>query len=193
MKVKNYIVFTALLLGIIGCSKAPVMEVYTLDVPQAEVHQSSQYRSKTIKVTYPQSLKEQISQKMNFSYSLNDRGSYQNSQWSNDMGKLLQGTIIDVLDRSRLFKAVFSSTTTLKVNYRLESNIFTFEHRVRENQSHAMISIQFTLINADTGKLVKSRRFSYQEATPSIDAKGYASASNRALNRLSQDLLLWIK
>ena len=109
------------------------------------------------------------------------------------MSKLLQGTLIDVLERSRLFKAVLADTSTLKENYRLESNIFSFEHRVRAEQSRSVVSIQFTLINADTGKLVKSKRFSYQEPTPSTDAQGYAMATNIILARLSTDLLEWLR
>lgn len=193
MKMKKHALLTVLFVGLLGCSKAPVLKVYTLDVPQTPMSQSSQYRTKTIKVTYPQSLREQMSQKMNFSYSINDRGTYQNSEWSNNMSKLLQGTVIDVLDSSRLFKAVLSNSTTLKVDYRLESNIFAFEHRVRGEQSHSVISIQFTLINADTGKLVKSKRFSYQELTPSTNAQGYAYATNVAMSRLSRDLLTWLR
>ena len=126
-------------------------------------------------------------------YSHNDYGTYMNSEWSNHMSKLLQGTVIDVLDSSKLFKAVLPDTTTLKVNYRLESNIFAFEHQVRGKLSHAIISIQFTLIDADTGKLVKSKRFTYKESTPSTDAEGYASATNAAISKLSKDLVQWLK
>jgi len=53
--------------------------------------------------------------------------------------------------------------------------------------------MQFTLIDGDTGKLLKSKKFSYKEPTLSLDAEGYVIATNRVLNRLSQDLLLWIK
>jgi len=191
--IQKYISAFAILMMFSACSKAPALKIYTLDVPQTEVAKQSPYYSKTIKVTYPQSLREQISQKMNFSYSMSDRGTYQNSEWSNNMSKLLQGTLIDVLDKSRLFKAVLSDTTTLKENYRLESNIFAFEHRVRGESSHAVVSIQFTLIDADTGKLVKSKRFSYQEPTPSTDAKGYAMATNAVMARLSKDLVGWLR
>ena len=182
-----------LLVGFTACSKAPALKIYTLDIPHTGVTQSSHYHTKTIKITYPQSLREQMSQKMNFSYSMNDRGTYQNSEWSNNMSKLLQGTFIDVLDSSRLFKAVLADTSTLKENYRLESNIFAFEHSVRGELSQSVISIQFTLIDADTGKLVKSKRFSYQEPTSSTDAKGYASATNVIMSRLSGDLVGWLR
>jgi len=187
------IVLLSLIAAITACTKAPALKVYTLQVPQVKVQSSSRFKHKVIKVSYPQSLREQMSQKMNFSYSLNDRGTYQNSEWSNHMSKLLQGTIIDVLEHSKVFKAVVSNSSTLKENYKLESNIFAFEHRVRGTQSHAVISVQFTLINADTGKLVKSKRFSYREETSSIDAQGYAKATNVAIARLSKDLLNWLK
>ena len=192
-KMKRHILAIALITLFTACSKAPALKIYTLDVPQTYSVKHSPYKTKTIKVIYPQSLREQMSQKMNFSYSINDRGTYQNSEWSNHMNKLLQGTLIDVLERSRLFKAVLSDTSTLKENYSLESNIFSFEHRVRAEQSHSVVSIQFTLIDADSGKLVKSRRFSYQEPTPSTDAKGYALATNVILARLSADLLGWLR
>jgi len=193
MKKEIYILLLGFLSVLLGCSKAPVLKVFTLEVPQVKTSKHSILGKKTIKVTYPQSLRENTSQKMNFSYSTYERGTYQNSEWSNHVSKLLQVSIIEVLNDSRLFKAVFSDATTLKVNYRLESNIFVFEHRVRDQQSHAIISIQFTLIDADTGELVKSKRFSYKEVAPSLDAEGYVIATNRALTQLSKELLLWIK
>ena len=190
---KNTLISAILCVGILGCTQAPVLKVYSLDVPKVQKVAHSSYKQKVIKVSFPQSLREQISQKMNFSYSYNDYGTYMNSEWSNHMSKLLQGTVIDVLDRSKIFKTVLPDTTTLKVNYRLESNIFAFEHQVRGKESHSIVSIQFTLIDADTGKLVKSKRFSYQEATPSVNAEGYASATNVAMARLSQDLVGWLR
>jgi len=189
----RYLIVLLVWIGLLGCTKAPALKVYSLDVPHVRVDSASHYKNKSIKVTFPQSLREQMSQKMNFSYSMSDRGTYQNSEWSNNMSKLLQGTFIEVLERSRLFKVVLADTSTLKENYRLESNVFAFEHQVRGMHSHAIVSVQFTLINADTGKLVKSKRFNYKEATPSIDAYGYANATNVAMARLSKDLVGWLR
>lgn len=187
------IVFTFILIGLTGCTKAPALKVYSLNVPSVDLAYGSKYRAKSIKVTYPQSLREEMSRKMNYSYSISDRGTYQNSEWSNHMSKLLQGTLIEVLDRAKLFKVVLSDTSTLKENYRLETNVFAFEHQVRGTQSHAHISIQLTLINADTGKLVKSKRFSYLEPTQTTDAEGYAAATNTAMLKLSKNLLGWLR
>jgi len=190
---KRTLTFGILCVGLFGCTQAPILKVYSLDVPKVQKVSHSSYQHKVVKVSFPQSLREQMSQKMNFSYSHNDYGTYTNSEWSNHMSKLLQGTVIDVLDSSKLFKAVLPDTTTLKVNYRLESNIFAFEHQVRGEASHSIISIQFTLINADTGKLAKSKRFTYKEATLTKDAQGYASATNTAMDKLSKDLVGWLR
>ena len=190
---RKYIICITLLIFLVGCTQAPTMKVYSLEVPRVPNVKQSSYKHKVIKITFPYSLREQMSEKMNFSYSNSDYGTYLNSEWSNNMSKLLQGTIIDVLDHSKLFRAVIADTSTLKENFRLESNIFAFEHRVRGTLSNAVVSIQFTLINSDTGILVKSRRFSYREPTSSTDAKGYAYATNAIMGRLSGDLVGWLR
>ncbi len=188
-----FIITMMIAVGFIGCSKAPILNVYSLNTPQIQTEMTNAYKHKSIKVTFPQSIKEPMSEKMHFSYATNDRGTYQNSQWANNMSRILQGIFIEVLDSSNLFKIVLSDMSTLKENYRLESNIFDFEHQVRGTHSYAFVSIQFTLINADTGRLVKSKRFSYKEPTATTDAKGYSIATNRVIIKLSQDLLKWIK
>jgi cholesterol transport system auxiliary component len=190
---KKYFTSIIACAGVLGCTQAPVLKVYSLDVPKIKQLRHSAYKNKIIKVTFPQSLREQMSEKMNFSYSDNDYGTYLNSLWSNNMSKLLQGTLIEVLEESDLFSVVLSDSSTLKENYRLESNIFSFEHKVRSTYSVSLISIQFTVIDADSGKWVKSRRFSYEQPTQTIDAEGYAAATNIAIKKLSEDLLTWLR
>lgn len=184
---------SVILVGLLGCTKEPALKTYSLDVASVNVVQNSTYKNKSIKVISPQALKNKVSQKMHFSYSSIDRGTYQNSEWSNSMSRLLQGTFIETLDESRLFKAVLSDTSTAREDYRLESNIFAFEHRVRGDQSHAIVSIQFNLISVESGRMVKSKRFTYKEATSTTDAKGYVVATNRALSKLSEDLVIWLR
>lgn len=189
----KYLALIIILIGLLGCTKEPALKVYSLDIAPVSTVHSNNYKSKSIKITYPQSLKDHISQKMNFSYSSIDSGNYQNSEWSNNMSKILQGTFIEVLDGSKLFKVVLSDTSTAKEDYRLESTIFAFYHRVREAESHAVVSIQFNLISTETGNLVKSKRFSYKESTPTTDAKGYVTATNVAVTKLSRDLVAWLR
>ena len=185
--------FIIILIGLLGCTKEPALKVYSLNTPSVDAVHNSAYKSKSIKVTYPQSLKDAVSHKMNFSYSSIDSGDYQNSEWSNNMSKLLQGTFIEVLHESKLFKLVLFDTSTAKEDYRLESTIFAFQHSVRGTASHAIVSIKFNLISTETGSLLKSKRFSYKEATTTTDAKGYVAATNVAVSRLSKDLVAWLR
>jgi cholesterol transport system auxiliary component len=193
MRKSKQLAFIIILIGLLGCTKEPAMKVYSLDIPTVSAVHSSAYKNKSIKITYPQSLRNKISQKMNFSYSSIDSGNYQNSEWSNNMSKILQGTFIEVLDGSKLFKVVLSDTSTVKEEYRLESTIFAFEHSVRGTASDAIVSIQFNLISTETGSLIKSKRFSYKEPTPTMDAKGYVAATNVAVSKLSRDLVVWLR
>ena len=130
---------------------------------------------------------------MHYSYSLLDRGAYLNSRWSNDVGRLLQGNVIQILSQARLFKVVVPYASDVEENLRLEATVFDCSHHVRGEASYAVVSIQFTLMNAETGKLVKARRFSYREATPTVDAKGYVEATNRIMAKLARDLIAWLR
>jgi cholesterol transport system auxiliary component len=178
-----------------GCSlkEAAPLKVYTLDSGNVTPVAYSNYRNKTIKVSYPQTLKEKLTNGMAYSYSSSERGEYLNSQWSNNAGKLIQGNIIQVLVQSRIFKAVLPYESTAGEDLRLESTVFAFSHHVRGEASYAIVSIQFSLINTDSGKLIKTKRFSYRENTQTLDARGYVEATNRAMARLSRDLVEWLR
>ncbi|WP_295419291.1 ABC-type transport auxiliary lipoprotein family protein [Sulfurovum sp.] len=171
----------------------PPLKIYTLSIESVAAVPHSKYRNQTIKVSFPQTLKEKISNRMSYSYSSREQGVYQNSQWSNNIGKLIQGSIIRTLDDSRIFKAALPYESTAGEDLRLESSIFDFSHHVRGNASYAIVSIQFSLVDSDTGKLIKTKRFSYREDTQSTNAKGYVEATNKAVDRLMKDLLRWLQ
>jgi cholesterol transport system auxiliary component len=130
---------------------------------------------------------------MNYSYSSSERGVYQNAQWSNNSAKLIQGNMIQCLEQSQIFRAVLPYESTAGEDYRLESSIFDFSHYVRGVASYAKVSIQLSLIDTYTGRLIKTKRFSYREDTKTTDAKGYVDATQRAMGRLSRDLVAWLR
>ncbi len=190
----KYIIWIAIFLFLQGCSvKQSPMKVYTLNGDTNQKAYSYKFKDKTIKVAYPQGLKEKLGRNMQFSYSNTEYGSYQNSQWSNTIGQLLQGTFIQTLQQSELFRGVFSYTSTAQADYRLESTIFDFSHHVRGNTSYAIVSIQFVLIDSDSGQMAKSRLFRYAVPTETINAKGYVDATNIAMGMLCKDLIAWLE
>jgi cholesterol transport system auxiliary component len=192
---KYYGLAVAAVMFLSGCAlkEAPPLNYYSLDIGKMPVVEHSKYRNKVLKVAYPKPLTEKLTDRISFSYSSSDRGIYQNSQWSNTLEKLLEGNIIAALQQSRLFKAVLPYSSTAGVDLRLESMIYDFSHHVRGDASYAVVSIEFALIDTHTGKLIKTKRFSYRENTRTTDAKGYVEASNIILHRMGKDLINWLK
>ena len=191
LNVKKFFLLVSLLI-LSGCSlkEAAPLKVYTLDAGSVAAVSHSNHRGQTIKVSYPQVLKDTLTNGMAYSYSSSERGVYQNSQWSNNAGKLIQGNIIQILTQSRIFKAVLPYESTAGEDLRLESIVFDFSHHVRGDSSFAIVSIQMNLINTDSGKLIKTKRFSYREHTQTLDARGYVEATNRAMRRFSRYVTL---
>ncbi len=189
---KQLLLIPIVLLLLSGCTgKQAPMRTYMLTAPSHSII-SAKYRGKTLKLAYTRSITNQAGYKMFYSYADTDQGTYQNSQWANAVGRMLQGVLIDTIGQSHMFRAVLPYTSSLRENYRLESTLFDFSHHVRGESSYAVVSIQFTLISVDSGRLIKSRRFTYREPTVTTNAKGYAEATNRIIKRLSSDLLRWL-
>lgn len=181
-----------IIISLWGCSKLPSLETYTIEMPYIKSKQNAKYKNKIVKVAYPKSLKDTLTQNMDFTYSSSERGNYQNSQWSNNLAKLIQGATIELLANSDIYKSVISDNSTIKENYTVESTIFAFYHSLQNNQSKAIVSIEYRLIDSTDNTLIKTKRFSYSENTTSTDAKGYANATNKAMKRLGDDLLEWL-
>jgi cholesterol transport system auxiliary component len=191
---KKYLLIVSLFV-VSACSmkEALPLKTYTLFAEPTASFTQSQYHLQTMKIAFPQTLKEKITNKMYYSYSLSDRGVYQDSQWSNNSAKLIQGIVIQVLSESKLFKAVLPYASTAGESLRLESNIYDFSHHVRGSNSYAIVSIEFNLIDTNTGKLLKTKRFSYKENTLTTNAKGYVEATQKAMGHLSRDLVRWLR
>lgn len=200
MKKENRMIWgkIALLLSLFfmgGCSlkdSGPITE-YSLSASTVPAVPSSRFQSRTLKITYPESLKEKLSRDIIYSYSLSDRGVYQNSQWSNSIARLIQGTLIEGMEQSRIFKGVLSYASTAYADYRLESTVYDFSHHIRGKESYSIVSMKFVLIDTSTGKLVKTRKFTYKEPTRTVDARGYVEATNIAMSRLVRDLAGWLR
>ncbi len=189
---RSIVIIAVVWWSIVGCIESPPMHHYTLITPTPKVIPHPSHTHQSLKVLYPRSLKSQAGVAMHYHYSGEESGVYLHSAWSNDIGKLLEGSLIEALSRSGVFGAVVSYHSTLETTYRLESTLYALEHRIRGEASYAILSVECRLIDAREGGLVKSRRFSYQVPTTQTNAKGYAEATNHALARFVEELLAWL-
>jgi len=182
------------LLLLTACSmKTTELHIYTLN-PSLDIHKhsNSSYSSSSVKVAYPSSIKGIISKRMIYTYDDLEEGTYANAQWSTASSKLLMNSFIRVMEKSRVFASTLEYTSLAHTDYLLESEVYEFYHKVRKNLSVAVVSIRFNLIHSQSNTLIKSRKFSYQIPTETVDAQGYVKATNKAVEKISKDLVQWL-
>jgi ABC-type uncharacterized transport system auxiliary subunit len=190
--VKIVILIGTLLLS--GCAmKSSEMRTYSLN-PDLNFSKLTHavYRDKSIKIAYPTNIKGKTSSSIYFSYSKIEEGKYQNAIWNSSNSQLLINGIIRALEKGAVFKTVVDYTSLANTDYLLESEVYDFYHKVRKNLSVSVLSIRFDLIDTDYNRLVKSRRFTYEVPTETVDALGYVKATNIALEKLTVDLVKWL-
>lgn len=195
---KKSIIFSALMLvGIVlfnGCSATTKpLRTYTLSpVLDFGKVSHSPYRSKTVIVAYPTNINGQASKSIYFSYHALEIGSYHYARWSTNNGQLILNATIRALDKGGVFRSTVDYTTLAYSDYLLESEVYEFYHRVRENSSDSIFTIRFNLIDTKNNWVVRSKKFSYKVPTPTKDAQGYVTATNKALSLMSRDLVQWL-
>ncbi len=193
----NRVVKTVILTGILllgGCSmKSSEMKTYGLnpDLNFSKLPHAT-YRDKSVKIAYPTNIKGKSSSSIYFSYSKIDEGKYQNAIWTSSNGQLLISSIIRSLEKGGVFKTVIDYTSLGNTDYLLESEVYDFYHKVRKGVSVSVLSIRFDLIDTDYNHLVKSKRFTYEVPTQTVDALGYVKATNIAMDKMSFDLVKWL-
>ncbi|SFV53088.1 hypothetical protein MNB_SV-6-21 [hydrothermal vent metagenome] len=181
-------------MAISGCSiKGKPMVTYTIS-PNIKISKISKspYRNSSIKISYPTNIKGKSSSSIYYSYSDMEEGVYQNASWGSSSSQLLTYSIIRALEQGGVFKSAIDYRSVANVDYTLESEVYEFYHKVRKDISLSVVSIRFDLIDSSTNELVKSKKFTYEISTDTTDAKGYVKATNRAIERLSRDLVKWL-
>ena len=178
----------------IGCSSGSPLKLYTLE--KSQINKSfvdRRYSKNSIKIAFVKSIKQRSGYKMHYSYSRLDYGTYHDSQWSNDIGKLLEANIVESLGDTHLFRVVLPYNSNIDTDYELKSYIYDFSHHIRGKKSSAVVSIQFNLVDKRSGYLIKSKKFNYSEPTLTINAQGYSEATNRIIGRMDRDLIRFIQ
>ncbi|MEA3419679.1 MAG: ABC-type transport auxiliary lipoprotein family protein [Campylobacterota bacterium] len=194
---KSIIFLVSIFAGVVlfsGCSaKTEPIRTYTLS-PVLDFGRASHspYRSKTVIVAYPTNINGKASKSLNFSYHALEVGRYHYAKWSANNSQLILNSTIRALDKSSIFKSTVDYTTLAYADYLLESEVYEFYHRVREDSSDAVFTIKFNLIDMSNNWVVRSRKFSYRIPTPTKNAQGYVAATNKALTLMSRDLVRWL-
>ncbi len=189
-----FLVLFAFALFFGGCAvKSAPIQTFTLNPDLRMEHLShSLYGTKTLRVGYPSNIKGKSSSSIFFNYSSYEEGSYQNAVWNSDSSQLLMGMVVRAVEKSGVFGNILDYNSLANTDYLLESEVYEFSHKVRKDLSVAVVTVRFDLISGANNLLVKSKKFSYEIPTKSVDAAGYVGATNEALERLAVDLTRWL-
>ena len=190
----RYIVFIVVSILLVGCSsKEAMLRTYTLNptinIPKIS---NSPYKSKSLKIAYPTSIRGVVTKRITYSYSDIEDGTYINARWSRASGKLLMSSYIKALEGSRVFGAILEYTSLADSDYLLESEVYEFYHKIRGDKSHSILSVKFNLVDISNNRLIKTHKFTYRVPTPTFNAQGYVEATNIAVGKMSRDMIEWL-
>jgi cholesterol transport system auxiliary component len=186
------VVSLSFLIFFLGCSEA-TLNTYTLSPKVYKKVNSSKFASKTLRVEYPKGIEDTMGTKIYYKDNNLKESFYLYSQWSKSLNRIIMGAIVDILRQSNLFKEVVDYSSTADVDYILETSIYNFEHEIKADKSFAKVKIQVRLLNSINNKIIKSKLFEYLIPCKSTDAKGFVEASNKALEKFGEDLIIWLK
>lgn len=175
-----------------GCMSEPSApnNYYTLSYvkdSKKEVHSSSDI----LKVDMPHAPLNLIGKRIVYAKNPYESAHYVKNRWDQPLPAMLQDWIIRSVENAKLYKAVVRSTSRVRTDLILESDIVSFEHRL--DSKSVVISIRMNLIDSKTNKIIKSKLFSYEQSVAHADANSAVIAFNKALKLFDNDMSRWLE
>ena len=122
-------------------------------------------------------------------------GPYLYSRWEYAPTHMLMVKMINILNKSGLFRAVTYRSTGAQGNLYLETTLLDFSHHLSptDETSFGMVSAIFNLVDGKTRNIIATKTFTVKKPTPSVDAEGVAAALNAASDELCLNLVAWLR
>lgn len=142
----------------------------------------------SLKIAQAFSSSELMRKDMNYALDGYEQYMFSQSQWAVAPSKAISLSFRNFIESTQLFQNVQVSQSRSKNDYLLEINIDDFMQYFTEDEQNSFvkISINLTLIDARTSKVIATKTFKYREDVKSLNAKGGVLA----LNDLFEQLLL---
>ncbi len=180
---KRLTIILTLLLG--GCS---VHNINSYDLGTSSIVTApSRYEYKVLKVEFPSALDALGSSRI---YYKRDgiTSYYLYSSWEQSLNRLIYSKLIKSLESSGSFKSVVGYSSYAKADLVLETQILDFYHIVKGDESYADIKFSVKLIDESSGKILKDKIYSYNIKVKELNAKGFITAAQKAVNMFLEDL-----
>ena len=186
MKNRFFISIIVLLL-LQGCiPKSSVLHLYNININQE--FKAATTQPITVKVAYPTALNGVGGSRIY--YNDNGRvGYYLYNRWSSSFNKLLFTNIFNTLEKSRKYRYIVAYNSTAKADRVLEISILSFYHLIENEQSIAVARFKVTLIDTNSGRVLKSKIFEYKTAVLEKNAQAFVEGAKRNILLFMQDLI----
>ncbi len=181
----------------LGCtSKVPMATKYKMSVnPQEETinMKNSQCSSQSLKVMQTFSSFMLMSSDMYYVVDSNKVFPYSESQWAIAPNKIVSSKIYEMLRDTNLFKTVQSSKSRTDASWLVESKLEDFMQYYENNntESYVKISINLTIIDNASSKVIASKVFKVKAKTKTMNAEGGVLALDKALSELLKQSASW--
>jgi cholesterol transport system auxiliary component len=191
------ILITTFIVLFSGCiTKTPSVTEYKITSDNSVVtSDSKRCKNKSLKVSQAFSSTSLMSESMNYSLPKNRVFSYSQAKWRESPNHLITNEVLKKVRATKLFKDVQVSKSRSKSNLILEINVEDFMQYFTDDlsNSHAVVSISFSLIDSSTNLVIATKVFNSKVDTNSNDANGGVEALNSALSSVLFEATNWLE
>ena len=179
----------------LGCTtKVPVSIKYKIDsTPNIEISANSKCSKQSLKIMQSFSSSLLMSPEMYYVEDSNKIYAYSQAQWAKTPNRIVSDEYFEMLRKLKLFKAVLNSKSRTRTTWILESKLEDFmQYYENENSnSYVKVSINLTLLDAKSLKVIATEVFTSRLDTETLDANGGVSALNEAVSDILQQSSSW--
>jgi cholesterol transport system auxiliary component len=186
-----------LLAGVAGCSgllpkATPLPSFYTLDGAQAPSVASGPARADapTLIVHPPHAAAGFDSPRIVYTREPHRLDYYAHSEWVDTPARMLTPLIVAAVVRSGALHAVVPTPSAAAADIGLDTELVRLQQDFSVTPSRVRLTLQVTLIDSATRRVLASREFDETVVSPSEDAQGGVTATHRAVQQVLEKLTL---
>lgn len=189
----------ALAAAISACVYTPVREaesLHTYQLSLADGANTAEAKPKKptamLLVNLPQAQAGFDSSRIVYMMQPHEMRHFTTSQWADALPQMLAPLIVQALDRSGVWKAVVQMPTTVRGDYRLDTEHVALQQEFFQRPSRVRLSLRAQLIELREHRVLGTREFESVEEASSDDAYGGVMAANRAASALLGHVAEWL-
>ena len=189
-------IMLALTVFLSGCSFSPVKVApesnYTITQwPQENVVQGQSKSNQTILITTPVAAPGYESPRMIYVMVPYQLKSFATHHWVSSPAQLLLPLLANHVRARGYFKGVVTSPFSGGTTYQLNTQLLVLQQEFLQPQSVVRLTMQATLMNGATGKMIGSRIFEAVIPAKNNNPYGGVLATNKAANQVLTQIAYW--